>query len=52
MAVTDSKLVLRPLDFVAEDIADVDKLLRSQTQTVDEGKNVTLTKRVSYKEKV
>lgn len=51
LAMTDSKLTLKPLDFVAEDIADVDKLLRSQTQTVDEGKNVTRTKRVSYKEK-
>lgn len=51
LAVTDSKLTLKPLDFVAEDIADVDKLLRSQTQTVDEGKNVTRTKRVSYNEK-
>lgn len=51
LAVTDSKLTLKTLDFVAEDIADVDKLLRNQTQTVDEGKNVTRTKRVSYKEK-
>lgn len=51
LTVTESKLMLKPLDFVAEDIADVDKLLRSQTQTVDEGKNVTRTKRVSYKEK-
>lgn len=51
LAVTDSKLTLKPLDFVAEDIADVDKLLRNQTQTVDEGKSVTRTKRVSYKEK-
>lgn len=51
MDVIDSKLALKPLDFVAEDIADVNKLLRKQTQTVDEGKNVTRTKRVSYKEK-
>lgn len=51
LVVTDSKLTLKPLDFVAEDIADVDKLLRRQTQTVDEGKNVTRTKRVSYNEK-
>ena len=29
LAVTDSKLTLKPLDFVAEDIADVDKLLRN-----------------------
>lgn len=51
MTVTDSKLTLQPLDFVAEDIADLDKLLRNQTQTVDEGHNVTRTKRVSNKEK-
>lgn len=51
LAVTDSKLALKPLDFVAEDIADVDKLLRNQTQTVDEGKNVTRIKRVSYQKK-
>jgi len=51
MDVIDSKLALKPLYFVAEDIADVNKLLRKQTQTVDEGKNVTRTKRVSYKEK-
>ena len=51
MTVSDSKLTLQPLDFVAEDIADLDKLLRNQTQTVDEGHNVTRTKRVSYEEK-
>ena len=51
MTVSDSKLTLQPLDFVAEDIADLDKLLRNQTQTFDEGHNVTRTKRVSYKEK-
>lgn len=51
MTVSDSKLTLQPLDFVAEDIADLDKLLRNQTQTFDEGHNVTRTKRVSCKEK-
>lgn len=51
MTVSDSKLTLQPLDFVAEDIADLDKLLRNQTQTVDEGHNVTRTKHVSYEEK-
>lgn len=51
MTVANSKLKLKPLDFVAEDISDVDYLLRKQTQTVDEGHNVTRTKRVSYKEK-
>lgn len=51
MAIKDADLKLSPLDFVSEDIANIDSLIKKSTQTVDEGNYVTKTKRESRKVK-
>lgn len=51
LAIKDVDLKLSPLDFVSEDIANVDSLIKKCTQTIDEGDYVTKTKRESRKVK-
>ncbi|MBD5641773.1 MAG: hypothetical protein HDQ91_05085 [Desulfovibrio sp.] len=51
LAIKDVDLNLSPLDFVSEDIANIDSLIKKSTQTIDEGHYVTKTKRESRKVK-
>lgn len=51
LGIKDVDLNLSPLDFVSEDIANIDSLLKKSTQTIDEGQYVTKTKRESRKVK-
>ena len=51
LAIKDVDLNLSPLDFVSEDIANIDSLIKKSTQTIDEGHYETKTKRESRKVK-
>ena len=51
LAIKDVDLNLSPVDFVSEDIANIDSLIKKSTQTIDEGHYVTKTKRESRKVK-
>lgn len=51
LAIKDVDLKSSPLDFVSEDIANIDSLIKKSTQTIDEGQYVTKTKRESRKVK-
>lgn len=51
LAIKDVDLRLSPLDFVSEDIANIDSLIKKSTQTIDEGHYETKTKRESKKVK-
>ena len=46
----NSAMIINPLDFVAEKLADVSSIIAKNTETVDEGHNTKET--VSYQEKV
>lgn len=51
LAIKDTDFRLSPLDFVSEDIANIDSLIKKSTQTIDEGHYETKTKRESRKVK-
>lgn len=46
---SNGSLDLNPFDFVAENVANIDKLIRDNTSTIDEGQYVTKTKREEKK---